>query len=341
MEVKVGKVTLGGLNPIAVQTMWDKPLYRITDATVRRFKLLEELGCSILRLALPGEKDLYTFQKIRKITDVALVADIHFDYSLALKAMPWVDKIRINPGNIGASWKVREVFKAAKDYGVAIRIGVNAGSLPVELRKTEDTALAMLRAAEKELSLIKEIDFTQLIFSLKSSDIEITQRANILFAEKYNFPLHIGLTEAGPIVPGLIKSTLALGPLLDRRIGSTIRISLSAKPEYEIIAARQLLKSKGLSEKTPTIISCPTCARAGFKVMEFLKQHELDLYKIKKNITIAVMGCTVNGPEEAKHADIGITGAGNSVIIFKKGEILQKVKPENAGKVFLELLESL
>lgn len=321
--------------------MLEKPVYRITAGFRARLKLLEELGCDMIRFALPDKESIEVLSKIRTLTGMPIIADIHFDYKMALDIMPRVDKIRINPGNIGADWKVKEIIRSALDNKVCIRIGINSGSLPRDLRKAQDTAEAMIEAAEREMAIFLDAGFDNFVVSLKSSDIQSTLKANRIFSEKYSLPLHLGLTEAGPRIPGLIRSTLALGPLLSEGIGNTIRISLSDKPEYEVIAAKQLLKALGLCSDVPTIVSCPTCGRAKFDVIGFLKAREMDIYRTRKDITIAVMGCAVNGPQEAAMADFGITGVGNSIILFKKGVIVEKINKEVSGSKFISILESL
>lgn len=339
---RIGSLTIGPGYPVAVQTMWEKPLNEDDAALRGRLELLSSLGCAMIRFAIPNMGALAAIKRVKRMTDMPVIADIHFDYQLALACMDVVDKIRINPGNIGAPWKVAEVLSRAAGNGVCIRIGINAGSLPADLRRRPDTAAAMTEAAERELELIEAAgDKPEIVFSLKSSDIETTVKANSAFREKYRYPLHIGLTEAGPIIPGLVKSTLALSRLLERNVGETLRISLSDAPENEVIAGRQLLKALGKSSDTVTVVSCPQCGRAEFPVHAFLRDLGYRLYAIRKNITVAVMGCVVNGPEEAKHADIGITGSGNSVVIFRKGTILRKVSVEEAVPLFLSEVEKL
>ena len=249
--------------------------------------------------------------------------------------------MRINPGNIGAKWKVEEVIKAAKDIETAIRVGINAGSLPYSLRNEKDRAAALVKAAESEIEILAKLDFSSVLFSLKSSDIESTVKANEAFASEYDFPLHLGVTEAGPLVPGIVKSTLAFSRLLKEGIGSTIRVSLSDTPEMEVIAGREILANLDLRTKGVKIVSCPRCGRTGFDVHWFLKEVDTFLYSMTKDISVAIMGCEVNGPGEAKHADIGITGSGDSIVIFRHGKVARRIKKEEAVSAFREELEKL
>jgi (E)-4-hydroxy-3-methylbut-2-enyl-diphosphate synthase len=306
--------------------MWKTPLETVDEETVRQVEILSSFGCDILRFAVP---EMYTADRLGELADrvkVPLVADIHFDYRIALRCLDRpIAKIRINPGNIGAAWKVQEVVRKAKDRGVAIRVGINAGSLPKSLRGETDSAKAMVLAAEEELSLLDRLDFDDVIFSLKASEIDATIRANTLFAEKYTNPLHLGLTEAGPLVSGIVKSTYAMTFLLREGIGDTIRISLSDSPESELIAGREILRLCGQRKSGIQIVSCPTCGRAVFDVKGFLERLYPFLMKQEKNLTVAIMGCPVNGPQEARHAQLGITGSGKYAVIFKEGKIVRRV----------------
>ncbi|MCK5673886.1 MAG: flavodoxin-dependent (E)-4-hydroxy-3-methylbut-2-enyl-diphosphate synthase, partial [Spirochaetales bacterium] len=250
-------------------------------------------------------------------------------------------KIRINPGNIGASWKVEEVIKAASDMSIPIRVGVNGGSLPAALRDHPDLSKAMVEAAEMELNIFEKLNFKDVVFSLKSSDIDSTVMANQMFSKKYSYPLHLGVTEAGPLIPGIVKSSIALNTMIRDGIGDTIRVSLSDSMKNEVLAAREILKSSGKNSTGVNIVSCPRCGRASFNTHEFLLSIESNLQKIKKNISIAVMGCIVNGPGEARHADLGITGSGNNIVIFRKGQIVRKGPPSKAVEIFIEELEKI
>jgi (E)-4-hydroxy-3-methylbut-2-enyl-diphosphate synthase len=340
--VKVGTVLVGGGFPVSVQTMGKQPL--TTDMEVLRLEMreLHRRGCDILRFSVPDEESARCFSLLTKDSPMPLVADIHFDYKLALFCIKGgAAKIRINPGNIGASWKVEEVVKAAADRGIPIRVGVNGGSLPGDLRSRTDKAEAMVEAAERELTILDKLDFHQVIFSLKASDIEATIKANEIFASKYSYPLHLGVTEAGPLIPGIVKSTLAFQRLLSQNIGDTIRVSLSDAPAKEVEAGKEILRSLGKKTGGVNLVSCPRCGRSTFDTHAFLDQAESYLQGLKKNITVAVMGCVVNGPGEARGADIGITGAGDAVIIYRKGELIAKVPRERALERFIEEIEKL
>ena len=342
LPVRVGTLTIGGGNSIAVQTMWKEPLTAIDSTVINKISYLSDIGCELLRFAVPDLDSAQVLGELAGRVKMVLVADIHFDYRIALRCMDFpIAKIRINPGNIGAAWKAEEVIKKAKAGEIPLRIGVNAGSLPRALSKDKNIAEAMVKAAEIELEILEKYGFNRVIFSLKSSDIDITVAANILFSEKYNYPLHLGVTEAGPLVQGVVKNTLAASSLLKKRVGDTIRISLSDSMENEIIAAKAILQSLGLRKFGVEVISCPTCGRTVFDVKAFLDDVKYIIHKFDKKATIAVMGCPVNGPGEARQADLGITGSGNSVVIFKKGKILRRVSLEQALKAFKEEVDKI
>ncbi len=343
MPVQVGTLTIGGGSPIAVQTMWKEPLTAIDSTVINKISYLSDMGCELLRFAVPDLESAQALGELAGRVKMILVADIHYDYRIALRCMDFpIAKIRINPGNIGAAWKAEEVIKKAEAGGIPLRIGVNAGSLPRALSKEKNIVEAMVKAAEMEMEILEKYGFNRVIFSLKSSDIDTTVAANILFSEKYNYPLHLGVTEAGPLVQGVVKNTLAVSSLLKKRVGDTIRISLSDSMENEIIAAKAILQSLGLRKIGVEVISCPTCGRTVFDVKAFLDDVKYIIHKVHKNITIAVMGCPVNGPGEARQADLGITGAGNSVvIIFRKGKIVRRVSSEQALKAFKEEVDKI
>ncbi len=340
--VYIGTVPIGGDSPVTVQTMWKVPLDEEPAPVLERIRRMQAMGCAFLRFAVPDETAALRLSELAGQSPVPLVADIHFDYRLALTCIRGgVQKIRINPGNIGAEWKVREVIEAAGDHGIPIRVGVNSGSLPRHLRAETDTAAAMVKAAEEELEIFERLDFTALVFSLKASDINSTVRANELFAENHPYPLHLGVTEAGPMIPGIVKSSVAMTKLLEKGIGATIRVSLSDTPENEIVAGIEILGAAGLRRTRPQIVSCPRCGRATFDTHAFVEKVAPVLYALEKEVTVAVMGCVVNGPGEASHADLGITGAGREIILFKHGKILKKVSPEQAYDAFIEELYRL
>jgi (E)-4-hydroxy-3-methylbut-2-enyl-diphosphate synthase len=346
-QVAVGKLLLGGTAPIAVQTMWKSPLPGFDAALIERLRRLKALGCGILRFACPSLGDAEVLGRLAEAVaaadiDLPLVADIHFDWRIALRCLDYpIAKIRINPGNIGDRWKVEEVLAKARDRGVPIRIGVNSGSLPKDLGALEDRAAALVEAAERELSIFGDFGFGEVLVSMKASDIETTVRANEAFAARHPIPLHLGLTEAGPLIPGVVRTAFAFERLLGRGIGATIRVSLSDSEEYEVIAGREILCALGLGGEAITLVSCPRCGRNTFDTHAFTERWRDRLYSIRKKATIAVMGCVVNGPGEGKHADLGICGSGDKVMIFRGGKILRTVPPENADREFGEALDGL
>ncbi len=340
--VKIGDTLIGGGFPVAVQTMWKSPLSGEIGVILSGIEELKDIGADIIRFAVPDIEDAEILSKISKKSVIPLVADIHFDYKIALKCIKGgVHKIRINPGNIGASWKVEEVVRAAADCNVPIRVGVNGGSLPSSFRDLKDISEAMVKAAEMELNVFEKLKFKDVVFSLKSSDIESTVMANTVFSSRYSYPLHLGVTEAGPLIPGIVKSSIALNTMLKDNIGDTIRVSLSDTMRNEVIAGKEILKAAGKISSGITTISCPRCGRASFNTHEFLNSVDSTLQKINKNITIAVMGCIVNGPGEARHADLGITGSGDNIVIFRKGKIVKRANPSEAVRLFLEELREI
>ncbi|MFH1222841.1 MAG: flavodoxin-dependent (E)-4-hydroxy-3-methylbut-2-enyl-diphosphate synthase [Pseudomonadota bacterium] len=329
--VKVGGVMVGGGRPVRVQSMTNTDTSRFLET----FTQVEELigaGCDIVRLGVSDLRSLESFLKIQSKVDVPLVADIHFDGKLALKCIErGCAGVRINPGNIGGKELVEKIVLAAKKNGTAIRIGVNSGSLEKELLKKykRPTPQALAESALNWAQFFEKLKFYNFKVSIKSSDIEDMVKANILFSKKSKAPLHIGLTEAGTLISGLIRSTLAVGELLKKGIGNTIRISLSSNPVNEVAAGIELLKSLGL-RKGLKVISCPTCARTGIDVISMAEQVEREFSQVKTPLSVAVMGCVVNGPGEAKEADIGVAGGKNSAVIFVNGEIVKKVSAAEA-----------
>jgi len=325
--------------------MWKQPLGALgsthsPEHTLAGIRGLEQIGCELLRFSVPDLQSAELLGELASRTDLPLVADIHFDHRLALRCLDFpIAKIRINPGNIGRADKVEELVRKAEDKEVALRVGVNAGSLPKRLRREKNVARAMVRAAEEELSLLERLGYDRVIFSLKAADVETTVEANLLFAESHEYPLHIGVTEAGPLVQGTVKNTLAIARLLENGVGDTVRVSLSDSPENEIIAARSILQNLGFRAFGPEVISCPTCGRTAFDVTGFLEKVQPFMRRIHKNITVAIMGCPVNGPGEAKRADLGITGSENQVVIFKKGKIIRRESADHAIEAFKEELE--
>lgn len=347
------RIGVGGNEPIPIQTMWKEEISNIyeddvaLESLLQRIDNLHKLGCGILRFAVPDTKSALSLVKIAEHTSMPLVADIHFDYKLALECLKGnVAAIRINPGNIGSRDRVEAVVNACKEKGAAIRIGVNSGSLPKDLAQLVEQgklsrAKALSETAIREVSVFNELNFDQVVVSMKASSVQETIESNETFASQYDIPLHIGVTEAGPLITGVVKSTLAFSKLIREGIGSTIRVSLSSTPENEVITGREILHECGKLSGGVTIISCPRCGRQGFDVHGFVDRWQNELLSLDKNITVAVMGCVVNGPGEGKHADIGIAGAGNKAIIFKKGEIVRTIDSKDADRIFREELNSL
>ena len=349
----VRSVVMGGNNPVTIQTMWKEGIANLTGdsgalrSVLERMSVMRNLGCDIIRFAVPDMESARSLCLIAANTEMPLVADIHFDYRLALECLKGpVAAIRINPGNIGSRERVEAVVNGCKEKGCAIRIGVNTGSLPSDLEhkvelKELTRAEALAQTALREAEVFDSLDFANVVVSMKASSVKETVDANEAFAKVSDIPLHIGVTEAGPLIGGIVKSTLAFSTLLNEGIGSTIRVSLSSSPENEIIAGREILHECGKREGGVSIVSCPRCGRIGFDVHSFVDRWQNELLGMKKNITVAVMGCVVNGPGEGKHADLGIAGGKDKVIIFKKGKIVRTVDAKDADKVFREELESL
>jgi len=340
-------LSIGGDAPISIQTMWKSSLLDADLQSVARTIIgLEQLGCDIVRFAVPDIESADVLIRIAAITSMPLVADIHFDHRLALRCMDGnIAKIRINPGNIGNKDKVKAVVDKARDTNTAIRIGVNSGSLPKDLQDrieavrlsngdcVRSRASALAETASREASVFDEFNFKNVLVSMKASSVEETVLCNRHFARSFDIPLHLGVTEAGPLVGGVVKSTLAFSRLLGEGIGSTIRVSLSDSMENEVIAGREILSECGKRRGGVRIVSCPRCGRNGFDVHGFVSRWQNELLSLRKDITVAVMGCVVNGPGEGKHADIGITGAGDSVLIFRHGEIVRTVSVEGGYSI--------
>jgi len=325
-KVKVGNITLGGGSPVAIQSMLNIPSTDIAGS-VRQAKALEDAGCEIVRIAVPDMAAVRLIDAIKKEITIPLVADIHFDYRLALEsAAAGIDKIRINPGNIGADERVKLVADACRAKQIPIRIGVNSGSVEKEIlaKFGGPTPEALVESALYHVSLLEKFDFQDIVISIKSSDVKSTIAAYRLMAEKCSYPLHLGVTEAGTERMGLVKSAMGIGSLLCDGIGDTIRVSLTADPVREIAAAKDILLAAGLGTG-PKLVSCPTCGRTRIDLIGLADEVEKRLQSVKAPITVAVMGCVVNGPGEAREADIGIAGGIGEALLFKKGEILRKV----------------
>lgn len=329
-EVKVGTVTIGGKNPIAVQSMTNTDT-RDAEKTISQIKALESAGCDIVRCAVPDMQAAEAMGIIKKEINIPLVADIHFDYKIAIKCMEnGVDKIRINPGNIGSRDKVKEVAKNAEYYGVPIRIGVNGGSLEKDLfqKYGRPSPQALVESALRHVEILNDVGFFNTVVSIKLSDVPDMMDAYRIFSAENDIPLHVGVTEAGSEHMGLIKSSVGIGGLLSEGIGDTIRVSLTADPLKEISAAKDILKALDLIKGGVRLVSCPTCGRTQIDLISIANEVEKRVENINKDIKVAVMGCAVNGPGEARDADVGIAGGKGEGLIFKNGKIIRKV-PES------------
>lgn len=340
VKVKVGNIFIGGGAPVSVQSMLNAPAHDI-EGNVKQALLLQNAGCDIVRVSVPDKQTLKTVEALKKNISIPLVADIHFDYTLAIESIAaGADKIRINPGNIGDESKVKAVADACKNAGVPIRIGVNSGSLEKHILEKygSPTPEAMVESGMYHISLLEKYDFDNIVLSLKSSDTQKMYRAYELAAQVCRYPLHLGVTEAGTEQMGVIRSAAGIGGLLLRNIGGTVRVSLTDDPVKEVESGIRILKAIGLRKGGVRIVSCPTCGRTKIDIVGIAKEAEKRLANINKDITVAIMGCVVNGPGEAKEADIGLAGGDGCGVIFKNGELLKKV-PENA--LLDELMEEI
>jgi (E)-4-hydroxy-3-methylbut-2-enyl-diphosphate synthase len=336
--VCVGTVTIGGDAPVSVQSMTCTKTENV-DATVAQIQQMEEAGCELVRVAVPDMNAAKAVGEIKKRISIPLVADIHFDYHLALEAIrQGADKIRINPGNIGTKDRVRKVLESAKEKGVPIRIGVNAGSLEKHLLKKYDgiTAEALVESAMNHIRLCENLGFRDIVVSIKASNVPMMIDANRLLSAKTDCPIHIGVTEAGTSKTGGLRSAVGIGTLLAEGIGDTVRVSLTADPVDEIRAGWEILKSLHLRSRGLTIISCPTCGRLQTNMIAVVEATEQALAKVEKPLTVAIMGCAVNGPGEAKEADIGIACGKRSALLFKKGKILRKIHEKEILRTLID-----
>lgn len=330
-SVQVGNLTIGGNNHVVIQSMCNTKTKNV-EATIKQINALEQAGCELVRVAVFDKEDAYAIKEIKKGIHIPLVADIHFDYRLALIAIEsGIDKVRINPGNTGSIEKVKAVVDACKEKHIPIRIGVNGGSLEKEILEKygEPTPEGMIESAMKHVKILEDLDFHDIVISLKSSNTMLTIKAYELASKTFPYPLHVGVTEAGTALGGTIKSALGIGTLLYEGIGNTIRVSLSDDPVEEIKVAKILLKELGLLKGVPTLVSCPTCGRIQYDLIPIAKEMEDFLKDIHLDITVAIMGCAVNGPGEARHADIGIAGGVGEGLLIKHGEIVKRVKQED------------
>ena len=342
-QIHVGSVPVGGGAPVSIQSMCSTPTADVA-ATVEQIKALTAAGCDIVRVAVPDLDAARAIGAIKAQISIPLVADIHFDYRLALEAAEQgVDKIRINPGNIGGPDRVEAVAKACKERHIPIRVGVNGGSLEKDLlaKYGGPTPEAMVESALRHIRLLERYGFEDVCVSLKASSVPVTMKAYQLMAEKYDYPLHLGVTEAGTARMGELKAAAGIGGLLALGIGDTMRVSLTADPVEEVYAARRILKAIGLRKDGPELISCPTCGRTKIDLIPMARQVEELLKDVRKDITVAVMGCVVNGPGEARHADVGLAGGDGEGVLFKHGEIVKKVPEDRLVPELMKLIETL
>ena len=337
-RITVGDVKVGNMAPVAVQSMTNT-FTQDVPATVSQIKRLEEAGCEIIRVAVPDDEAAQAISSIKKNISIPLIADIHFDYRLAIaSARAGADGLRFNPGNIGSEKKVRALVDCAKEFDIPIRIGVNSGSLEKDLLKKYDGATpeAMVESAFRHVDLLTSLDFHQIKISIKASDVHRTVATYRLLSSKTDFPLHLGVTEAGGLFPGIVKSSLGIGMLLAEGIGDTLRVSLTRDPIEEVRVGYDILKALDIRRRGPEIISCPTCGRCKINLFDIVEQVENALLSNPSTIKIAIMGCVVNGPGEAREADIGIAGGDGVGILFKKGEVVKKFPEERLAEVLLE-----
>lgn len=342
-RISIGNRQIGSGLPVLIQSMLNKPSYDI-EGSVAQAVALEKAGCEIVRAAVPDKDAVALIGALKKALTVPVVADIHFDYRLALACVDaGVDKVRINPGNIGGEDRVKQVVDKCKANGVPIRIGVNSGSVEKSIlaKYGSPTAEALCESALYHVRLLEKYDFHDIVVSLKSSDVQTTIEAYRLMSEKCSYPLHLGVTEAGTTRMGIIKSSVGIGTLLSEGIGDTIRVSLTADPVEEIYAAKDILSALGLRKNGVQFVSCPTCGRTRIDLVGLAGKVEEALRGVEKNIKVAVMGCVVNGPGEAREADIGLAGGDGCAVIFKKGEVIRKVSEEQALSALLEEVDRL
>ncbi|AOT68241.1 flavodoxin-dependent (E)-4-hydroxy-3-methylbut-2-enyl-diphosphate synthase [Geosporobacter ferrireducens] len=342
-KIYCGDLEIGGDAPISIQSMTNTKTADI-QSTVAQIKMLEEAGCDIVRVAVPDAESAAAIFEIKKNIKIPLVADIHFDYRLALSCIDnGVDKLRINPGNIGDMDRVKAVVKKAKERKVPIRIGVNSGSIDKKIlnKYGKVTAEAMVESALEHIAILEQLDFYDTAISLKASDIPLTVEAYQLMSERVDYPLHVGITEAGTLWSGTIKSSIGIGALLLKGIGDTIRVSLTGDPIEEIRVGKEILQAAGIRSFGIEIISCPTCGRCQIDLISLANKIEKKIKGINKPIKVAIMGCAVNGPGEAREADIGIAGGKSSALLFKKGEVIRKIDEEQIEAVLLEEISKI
>lgn len=343
-KVMVGGVPIGDGSPILVQSMTNT-FTKDIDATVKQILSLEEVGCEIIRVAVADMEDAEAIKEIKKHIHIPIVADIHFDYRLALKSIEnGIDKLRINPGNIGSIERVQKVVEKAKSRNIPIRIGVNVGSIHkriLEKYKGQPTAAGMVESALEHVKILEDLHYDNIVLSMKGTDIKMTVDAYKLMSKKVNYPLHVGITHSGTLFDGSIRSAIGVGSMLLEGIGDTMRISLTDDPREEVKVAREILKSLGLRNFGINYITCPTCGRTKIQLIELSKKIQEGLKDVNKPITVAIMGCAVNGPGEARQSDIGIAGGIGEALLFKKGEIIRKIKEDDIVPTLLEEIEKL
>lgn len=341
-KIRCKDIFIGGDSPISIQSMTSTDTRNIKE-TVSQIKRLEEAGCEIVRVAIPDMEAAKAISEIKKKISIPLVADIHFDYRLAITSIEkGIDKLRINPGNIGDKERVKKVVSKAKEREIPIRIGVNAGSLEKSIiEKYGITPYGLVESAMNHIKILEELDYDKIIVSLKASDVKLTFDAYKLLSERVDYPLHIGITEAGTIWRGTIKSSIGIGSLLLMGIGDTLRVSLTGDPVEEVKVGREILQSLGIRKFGINFISCPTCGRCQIDLVKLATKLEKELNHIESPITIAVMGCAVNGPGEAREADLGIAGGKNSALLFRKGEIIRKVPEAEIVDAVLEEIKNI
>lgn len=342
-SIKVGNLLIGGNAPISVQSMTNTDTKNIPD-TVAQIKRMEKEGCELVRVAVPDLESCYSLPLIKKEINIPLVADIHYDYKLALKAIELgVDKLRINPGNIRNYEKIKLIINSAKKKNLPIRLGINSGSLDNNILKKykKITPQTLMESAVNMVKILEEVNYHNIIFSIKSTNVIDTIEANYIFSSKYDYPLHLGITEAGPPFQGIIKSSVGIGSLLFQGIGDTIRVSLTCDPIEEIKVGYEILKALHLRQRGTNLISCPTCGRCKVDLNKIIKKVERQICNIDQPLTIAVMGCMVNGPGEAKEADIGIAYNEKTGVLFKKGKILGKFSEKVIVKKLIEEIKNM
>ncbi len=342
-KIYYGNVAVGGDSMVTVQSMTNTDTRNIQE-TVKQIKALERLGCDIIRCAVADMESAHAIKEIKKEIVIPLVADIHFDHNLAIKSLDnGVDGIRLNPGNIGSRENVKDVVKACREKNIPIRVGVNSGSVKKEYIEkyngvNEDS---LVESAIEQVGIIEDCGYDNIVISIKSSDVNLTYKANSLIRERNDYPLHLGITEAGSFVNGTIKSAMGIGSLLMKGIGDTIRISLTDSPEKEVVVGRKMLQFLNMRPYGPNIISCPTCGRTKINLEKIVNEVEEALVDCRKDLNIAIMGCIVNGPGEAKEADIGIAGGDGRAVLFKKGQVIRTIDEKNVVAALLEEIEKL